>query len=101
MAQFKPGQSGNPEGKPKGTKSRKVEQWEKLSDYLLNSGAERFKKELIKLKGKDYVDAYNKTMEYFKPKLSRQQLEHSGEIDTPISVVELVEIKAADVKTAD
>jgi len=96
MAQFKPGQSGNPEGKPKGTKSRKVEQWEKLSDYLLNSGAERFKKELIKLKGKDYVDAYNKTMEYFKPKLSRAEVKHEGEIKTPVTTVRLIEVKKPD-----
>lgn len=101
MPQFKPGQSGNPAGKPKGAKSRKVEQWDKLSGYLLNSGAERFKKELIKLKGKEFVDAYNKTMEYFKPKLSRQQLEHSGEIDSPVTVIELIEVKKPDGQAAD
>ncbi len=93
MAQFKPGQSGNPKGKAPGTKSRKVEQWEKLSDYLLNTGADRFKKELIKLKGKDFVDAYNKTMEYFKPKLSRAEVKHEDEVNTPITTVRLIEVK--------
>jgi len=101
MAQFKPGQSGNPKGKPRGAKNRSTLLWDKLSDYLVNAGAERFKKELIKLKGKDFCEQYNKTLEYVKPKLSRQQLEHSGEIDTPISVIELVEVKKPDVKTSD
>lgn len=70
---FKPGQSGNPKGKPKGTKSKKTKQWEDLSGHLLGKGADKFITELDKLKGKDYVDAYTKTMEYFKPKLSRTQ----------------------------
>lgn len=96
MAQFKPGQSGNPAGKPPGTISRKTKLWDELSGYLVNAGAERFKKELVKLKGKDYCDMYTKTLEYVKPKLSRQQVQHEGEIKTPVTTVRLIEVKKPD-----
>lgn len=99
MAQFVKGQSGNPNGKPPGVKSRKVVLWEQLSDYLLNSGAERFKKELIKLKGADYIDGYLKVMEFFKPKLSRSQIKVDGDINAPVSVIKLVEVKKPDGNT--
>lgn len=63
------GISGNPKGKPKGTKNKKSEQWNELSNYILNSGADRFIQEMEKLEGIDYISAYSKMICYFKPKL--------------------------------
>lgn len=68
---FKKGKSGNEEGRPKGKKNRKTEQWEVFSEYMLNGGLEKFQKELDKLEGKEFVTAVKDLMEYFKPKLSR------------------------------
>ena len=55
---FKKGQSGNPKGKPKGTKSEKIKLWEQLKVYICDDGAEKFKAELMKLDGKDFIDKY-------------------------------------------
>lgn len=68
---FKKGQSGNPDGKAKGTKSKKTETWEVFSQYCLTGGLDKFKKELDSLTGKDYVNSYLSLLEYHKPKLSR------------------------------
>ena len=68
---FIKGQSGNPKGKPKGSKSAKVKAWEKLGEYLLNDGAEQYKEELLKLRGASFLKEYSALLNYFRPKLSQ------------------------------
>ena len=66
---FKPGQISNPKGKPKGTKSAKVKAWEALGEYLTGAGAERFVKVMETSKDRDFILAYDRLLNYFKPKL--------------------------------
>ena len=54
--------------------------WETMGEWLLNEGLDRYKIEMEKLKGKDYVFAHNTLVEYFKPKLNRTT--HEGTINT-------------------
>ncbi len=82
MAKFEKGKSGNPKGKPKGAVSEKAKFWNELKDFMVHEGAEKFREELMKLKGQSYVIAYNQSLEYFQPKLSRTTLE--GDKDKPL-----------------
>ncbi len=54
--------------------------WERLCDYILNDGADKYVEEMQKLKGKDFHIAYNALTEFVKPKLSRQEMNVKGNI---------------------
>lgn len=84
-----------PVKKPKGAKSRatKVKEalgltgWERMCQYILNEGADKYVEELQKLKGKDFHVSYNALSEFVKPKLSRQEMNIKGNIhltDQPV-----------------
>lgn len=74
-------QKGNP-GKQKGAVSEKTKFWNGMKDFMINEGAEKFQKELMKLKGPQFVYAYSNALEYFQPKLNRTTLE--GDPDKPL-----------------
>lgn len=82
MAKYKKGESGNPAGKPKGAISEKTRFWNELKDWMTEGGAEKFKVEMAKLNGKDYINAYNGALEYFQPKLSRTTVQ--GDAENPL-----------------
>lgn len=82
MAQKK-GQTGNPNGRPKGTRNKKTVQWEVLGDSIMNEHTEKFNTELAKLNGKDFMDMYVKVLEYFKPKQNRTDITSGGEKINP------------------
>ncbi len=90
MAKFEKGKSGNPNGKPKGTVSEKAKFWNELKDFMVTDGAEKFKKELMKLEGQTFVTSYNHALEYFQPKLNRTTLE--GDKDNPINIAPVIQI---------
>ena len=54
-------------------------------DKLLRMGSEKFKRELMKLQGKEYVDRYLQMLEYSVPKLSRVDKNASDDFK-PINV---------------
>jgi hypothetical protein len=72
MNKFK---NGNKKGKgrPKGSKNKRTEQWEMFSEWMMNEGLVKFKTELCKLEGKEYVSAVSNMMEYFAPKKKRTE----------------------------
>lgn len=73
--QFKQGHKkfgGRKKGIP--NKKKKSDQWDYFSNYCIKGGLIRFRKELNKLKGKQYVDAFLTLLEYHKPKLQRSEL---------------------------
>ena len=61
-------------GRPKGSKDVKTEQWSLLGEYITQQGADRYMNALIALEDKDYVDKFEKILEYFKPKLARSEV---------------------------
>jgi len=61
-------------GRPSGSKNRKTEEWQIFSDWMMGEGLIRFRQEMSKLKGRDYVITVKDMMEYFQPKLARTEL---------------------------
>lgn len=55
-------------------KNKQSDQWNYFAKFCIEGGLIRFKKELEKLKGKQYVDAFLTLLEYHKPKLQRSEL---------------------------
>ena len=84
--QFKPGQSGNPEGRPKGSRNKLSEAWLKaMSDDFLEHGLDS-----IERLRKDNPAMYNSLIVKLMPKL----MELSGPDEGPLSmVVEFVSTK--------
>lgn len=58
-------------GRTKGVKNKRTAQWETFSDYCLIEGLQKFKTELDKLTGKDFIQAFSLLLEYHAPKLAR------------------------------
>lgn len=92
MAQSSTSFSKGNTGKPKGAKHEKtllkekvgLTTWETMGDWLLNEGLDRYKAEMLTLKGKDFIFAHNTLVEYFKPKLNRTT--HNGTINANINI---------------
>ncbi len=74
---FKKGVSANPAGRPKGTITRKTQILQNFCDDILTGNGQRFKEEMAKLQGKDFINAYLALMEYSMPKMAR--VEHTGD----------------------
>jgi len=75
---FKPGKSGNPEGRPVGAKSEKTKQWEDLGEALLTRHAERANRIMETMPDDKFLDNYGKLLEYFKPKQARTEIKQEG-----------------------
>lgn len=69
-------------GRPKGSISKKKIVWDKLGRVLDKEGADKFWKEMQKLKGVNYVKYYLAAQEYFKPK----KKEVKKEIDSKLTL---------------
>ena len=62
-------------GRPLNSKNKKTHQWEEIGNYIRDKGADKLIEELSELKGKVYVQAFTSIIEYFKPKLSRKDVD--------------------------
>lgn len=91
----KPFEKGN-KGKPKGAISEKTKFWNEVKDWFMEEGAAKYMQEMQNLKGPAYINAYNNGLEFFKPKLSRTQMQHEGEITHKTVGVEFVGKKNAN-----
>lgn len=85
MAQPK-GHTGNPNGRPKGTKNKKTQQWEILGESIMNEHTERFNASLESLDDDKFMDMYIKVLEYFKPKQNRTDITSGGEKINPPTI---------------
>jgi hypothetical protein len=61
-------------GIKKGQKQVKTQQWEAISEYMIGEGLERFSDEIKMLPGEKFIPIYMQLLEYFKPKLARQEV---------------------------
>ena len=58
-------------GRKKGVPNKRTEQWNLFVAHVMAGGLDKFKDELAKLKGRNYVEAYLKLLEFHQPKLTR------------------------------
>lgn len=101
---FEKGKSGNPLGKPVGTISEKTKIWNEISDWFAGEGLSVYKDNLMTLMSstdrKERAEAmkrYETLLEYFKPKLSRAEIEAKVEVTDE---VDLSQYKTEDLKKA-
>lgn len=78
------GQVNNPNGRPKGSKNERTEQWENLAEAIVTKHADRFNAALDKLDDKDFISSYIQVLNYFKPKY--QSTEHNVGESSKITV---------------
>ena len=55
---FKKGESGNSKGREKGVPNKKIAFISAFCEHVTEGGGQKFKDELNKLNGKDYVNAF-------------------------------------------
>lgn len=67
------GQVLNPNGRAVGTKTDKRKQWEVLHEHISGVHTERFNRAMKQLPDKEFIDAYLRILEYFKPRLQRAE----------------------------
>ncbi|HRE52243.1 MAG TPA: hypothetical protein PK339_12525 [Flavitalea sp.] len=71
-----------PVTRPKGSKNKRtlvkeaigLDNWEGFEQFVRTDGATKLITEIKKLKGRNYVIAYQSLLEFIKPKLARQEL---------------------------
>lgn len=85
---FKKGQSGNPAGRPRGSKDKKTEHWEQLGEYLINQGAERFMRLLEESDDKEFKKDFALILQYFKPKQIRSDNTHTWNGELPKIIIQ-------------
>lgn len=71
-------------GKPKGAVSEKTRIWNEIGEWFSNEGLEAYQEELINMKAEnpaEFMKRYETMMEYFKPKLSRANVDHTTKGD--------------------
>ena len=72
---FKKGDKKPPNsGIRKGEKQLKTRQWEGIAEYMIEDGATRFGDIMKDLPDDKFIPTYLSILEYFKPKLARQEV---------------------------
>jgi len=86
MGKFKKGQSGNPNGRPKGSKNKNTQTMQTIYSRALQENECKFRKELAKLEGYQFCQIYLKMTEYVAPKVSKveQTLDFSRMSDAEV-----------------
>lgn len=67
-------------GRPKGSANSETKQLRKYLALVIEDNKDKFLKELNKLEGRDYVNAFQNLLEYCTPKMQRTELR--GEVRT-------------------
>jgi hypothetical protein len=106
MGKFKPGDKRPPgAGMKKGQKSLKTQAWDRLGEYIINEGAERYLKNLHNMKDKEFNYEFKSVMEFFKPKLQRaevkQETTFNGLTPMPRIYIGFSEKEEAELRRAD
>jgi hypothetical protein len=81
---FKKGQSGNPQGRKKGTVTKKRSEWEQMGEALVGPWTDYIKAEGFRMmqegNWEEFYPLYKDMVNYFKPKLSSAQLQAKADI---------------------
>jgi hypothetical protein len=78
--------------------STKSEQWDELGDSIITFHARRFNKALADLDDGEFIDAYTKVLEYFKPKLARKEVRQEITPEERVLTIEIVGEKQKQIK---
>jgi|DEB0MinimDraft_12_1074336.scaffolds.fasta_scaffold59588_2 hypothetical protein len=75
--------------RPKGSKNKRTQEWEKLSDQFIDRHTKRFNQILDKADDELFCSLYLKALEYFKPKMRRTEMneERSNEVKQLMFVI--------------
>lgn len=98
MAKFKKGQSGNPNGRPKGALNRSTEQMKLVIARAVNEQLSELKKDLDAIRKEDPAKALAisiKLMEYTIPKLKAMDVKLEADVKQQIEKI-TVEVKQAN-----
>ena len=68
-------------GRPEGSKGKRTKEWESFAEYCLTGGLKKYREEMDKLSGKEYLSAFSTMLEYLAPKLARSEVDIKGQID--------------------
>lgn len=82
-------------GKKLGSKDKKTLAWERIGEYLIGEGADRYLQVISKLPDKDFLIEFRAMIEYFRPKLQRSVTKiETDELNTKIkSVYDLLNLE--------
>ena len=95
MAKFEKGQSGNPNGKPKGVLSKDTQKFKEALNNLLEQSADQMISWLGEIDNpKQRFDVLKDLAEYIHPKLARQELQpldqNGDKADLPKNVTNII-----------
>lgn len=85
---FKKGVVTNPNGKPKGTLSKKTLEWEEFGKQLLENGLPRAIEILQTCDDEKFIAQFTNLLEYFKPKLARSEVNVDGEVKHTVTFLD-------------
>ncbi len=85
---FKKGVVTNPNGKPKGTLSKKTLEWEEFGKQLLENGLPRAIEILQTCDDEKFIAQFTNLLEYFKPKLARSEVNLEGELKHTVTFLD-------------
>lgn len=85
---FKKGVVTNPNGKPKGTLSKKTLEWEEFGKQLLENGLPRAIEILQTCDDEKFIAQFTNLLEYFKPKLARSEVNLEGEVKHTVTFLD-------------
>lgn len=78
MARFKPGESGNPAGRPSGSKNRVNQEIKEVVEGYLADNFTKFQESLNRLRPGPYVQAYMKLLQLILPTKSEMKIDYSN-----------------------
>jgi|GEM_PF-1376582 len=96
MAKFKPGESGNPDGRPKGTPNRTTAQIKNLLNEFVSQNLDDIQEQYNKLDASEKLQFFEKVLRYVLPRQSSMavdaRLEDNREMDlSSMSTEELIQ----------
>jgi len=77
-------------GKKKGSKDQKTLAWERIGEYVIGEGADRYLQIISDLPDKDFLNEFRAIVEFFRPKLRRSEITaevNSNELSAKIRTV--------------
>jgi len=76
-------------GKKKGSKDQKTLAWERIGEYLIGEGADRYLSIITKLPDKEFLIEFRAIIEYFRPKLTRAQVQKEVSTELTDAILKL------------